>query len=559
VYFNYYLRQNLHPSPSGSNCNPEPTVVFFSLINHDSQMLDVTILLEGRLAFMTGPRDDMSGMKDAMAARGFALVSSDLHNNYIPFAADFGPVNLSIIHRFCIAFMKRLARSKDAGRVLVYCIENTTEAQANASFLLGAFLVINFGWTAEQAAEPFTGPTAPFKLRPFHDATFMNSSYELKLNSCLKGLYRAFQLGWYDRRTFNIDRYQRLDDPAGGDMHQLCPKLIGFKGPLAAGTRYAQHDEVAMLPEQYLPTFRRLGVSCVTRLNEPDTYDAGVFECAGIRHHDLFFNDCTVPPERIVERFLDICEGATGIVAVHCRAGLGRTGTLAALWLMKHAGFGADEAIGWLRIVRPGSVIGPQQAYLKACEARGWRGNALLPPAAPAKVRGEVACSEASVSLPCEEAACGDTTALPAGESLAAAEELARQVTAGMSARGRAKAAAAAAAAIMRTSDSSADHTPAAAAGREAGGQSASVLPPSEDSEAALDDTMAAPPPAALSEPRAADELARQVTAGTCAKGRARAAVAAAAAVMHVCGGSADYTPAEAAGEAAELVGPDFV
>ena len=133
--------------------------------------MGICTLLEDRLAFMTGPSAEMSELKKAMAVKGFALVSSDLHNNYVPFAADFGPVNLGIVHRFCNAFMKRLSRTKDIGRVLVYCIENTAEAQANASFLLGAFLVINFGWTAEQAAEPFTGPSAPFKLRPFRDAT----------------------------------------------------------------------------------------------------------------------------------------------------------------------------------------------------------------------------------------------------------------------------------------------------------------------------------------------------------------------------------------------------
>ena len=161
----------------------------------------------------------------------------------------------------------------------------------------------------------------------------------------------------------------------------------------------------------------------MVRLNEADTYDAAVLERAGIAHHDLFFPDCTTPPDDVVERFLDICDGAAGAVAVHCRAGLGRTGTLIGVWLMRHAGFRADEAIGWMRTVRPGCVIGPQQAYLKACEGRRWRDNALLP-----------AADEAAH----EPSACATDEAASAAIAAAAA---AAQVTAGMCSRGLAKAA----------------------------------------------------------------------------------------------------------------------
>ncbi len=49
---------------------------------------------------------------------------------------------------------------------------------------------------------------------------------------------------------------------------------------------------------------------------------------------------------------------------VHCKAGLGRTGVLICCYMIKYYGFTAQEAMGYIRVCRPGSVIGPQQHYL---------------------------------------------------------------------------------------------------------------------------------------------------------------------------------------------------
>lgn len=75
---------------------------------------------------------------------------------------------------------------------------------------------------------------------------------------------------------------------------------------------------------------------------------------------------------RSQQAFLSTCENEKGAIAVHCKAGLGRTGTNIAAYMMKHYGYSARETTAWCRVCRPGCVVGPQQQYLETIQERMW-------------------------------------------------------------------------------------------------------------------------------------------------------------------------------------------
>ncbi|KAG0196554.1 Dual specificity protein phosphatase cdc14a [Mortierella sp. GBA30] len=116
-----------------------------------------------------------------------------------------------------------------------------------------------------------------------------------------------------------------------------------------------------------LEYFEAHNVKAVIRLNDK-TYDETHFRNRGMKHYDLQYPDGSCPPWHIVQEFMNICQEMIdhkqGVVAVHCMAGLGRTGTLIGVYLMREYDMTARETIAFLRLMRPGSVVGPQQNWL---------------------------------------------------------------------------------------------------------------------------------------------------------------------------------------------------
>jgi len=190
-----------------------------------------------------------------------------------------------------------------------------------------------------------------------------------KQTDCVRAMGKAVSLGHFTYRTFDPAKFKSMAQLENGDVSWIVPgKFIAFSGPLSKRRTLGQ-GLYSLLPAEYVPLFKQLGVSCVVRFNNK-CYDKAVFERGGIKHVDLFYEDGGNPTEAILQAFLKLCETEPGAIAVHCKAGLGRTGTNIVAYMVKHYGYTVREAVAWHRICRPGAVVGPQQQFLLSLEQR---------------------------------------------------------------------------------------------------------------------------------------------------------------------------------------------
>ncbi|EIE26795.1 cell division cycle protein 14, partial [Coccomyxa subellipsoidea C-169] len=284
---------------------------------------------------------------------------------YYPFFKDFGPLDLGLAFRFCRKTAQLLQEAESQGKHLIFFTGPSPQYKANAAVLVGIFQVMLLQRSAErvcsllQTMEPFL---------PFRDPSRGPSCFDLQVYDCVRGIAKAKEVGFLDwhlpESSFNLAEYEHYEQVENGDLNWIVPgKLLAFSGPSASpymiGT-YTTHT-----PEDYHKYFSHKGITAVVRLNNK-LYDGERFTSAGFNMHELFFSDGSCPSEKILQTFLHIAETENGALAVHCKAGLGRTGVLICAYMMKHYGFTPEEAMGYIRICRPGSVIGPQQNFLIA-------------------------------------------------------------------------------------------------------------------------------------------------------------------------------------------------
>lgn len=238
--------------------------------------------------------------------------------------------------------------------------------KVNAALLVSCYQILVLQKTPEEVYASFPESC---RFIDFRDASYEGYAFELPLLECLKGFAKGVSLGWFDLSTFDIREYELRSSPENGGYNWIIPgKILAFRSP-STDTK-VRNGLKGLTPNEYIPLFQNIGVTTIIRLNKKN-YDSEKFTRHGFQFYDMYFIDGSVPDINIVKDFIKIAE-EDGVVAVHCKAGLGRTGTLIGCYAMKHFGFTALEFIAWARLCRSGSVLGPQQQFLVDMQATLW-------------------------------------------------------------------------------------------------------------------------------------------------------------------------------------------
>lgn len=255
--------------------------------------------------------------------------------------------------------------------------------RANSACILATYMVLIQNWPPHLALAPISQMDPP--CMPFRDAGYSQADYSLTIQDVVYGVWKAKEEGLVGLKEFSLEEYETFERVDMGDFNWVSPSFLAFASPNHQPTHIIQPNEplYAQLPrslsalqrDKTLPTpfknilthFAERGIGLVVRLNS-ELYSPSYFTALGIKHLDMIFDDGTCPALNIVRKFINLAHSTINVkrkgIAVHCKAGLGRTGCLIGAYLIYRHGFTANEVISYMRFMRPGMVVGPQQHWL---------------------------------------------------------------------------------------------------------------------------------------------------------------------------------------------------
>ncbi|VVT55522.1 uncharacterized protein SAPINGB_P004637 [Magnusiomyces paraingens] len=305
---------------------------------------------------------------------------------YNAFHHDFGPLHYGYLYRFAVILHGILNEESNEGKAVCLYSKPNPRDRANAACILCCYMVLIQSWPPHLVLAPIAQADPPFM--PFRDAGYAPADFVLTIQDVVYGLWKAKEKRFLDIANFDLEEYELYERVDHGDFNEIPPHFVAFASP-----QQEVYETTLNYPfQQVLDYFTTHNVQLVVRLNS-HLYDKMEFEQRGVKHIDLIFEDGTCPTMEYVQAFLGAAEGVIaqhGKIAVHCKAGLGRTGCLIGAYLIYAYGFTASEAIAYMRFIRPGMVVGPQQhwLYLHQNEFREWRRTMTVSPTASEKLAG---------------------------------------------------------------------------------------------------------------------------------------------------------------------------
>lgn len=217
--------------------------------------------------------------------------------------------------------------------------------------------------------------------------------HNVSIRDCLLGIQMAFNhLPSLKLKDFDVENLLWMEQPQNGDLNWIVPgKLLALAGPTAHNWPVTKFVDYAT----------NHSVGCMVRLNRAHYPAEEITRTGTIEHVEMFMHDGTNPTPQNLRDFIEIVERMSAknlAVAVHCRAGLGRTGTMIAAYLLflyardrkfninhprdcpctfLNSSEVARAIIGYLRIMRPGSVLSGQPEFLESISALVMKAGAI--------------------------------------------------------------------------------------------------------------------------------------------------------------------------------------